>query len=85
MIKSIHNSILNDKSGTYNIVSGKAVSIKKLAEQMILLSGEKLGIQYTGEKKGDIKYSQADISLAKKELMYSPRFELDRTKELLDL
>ena len=31
-----------------------------------LLSGKKLEIQYTAAKKGDVKYSQADISLAKK-------------------
>jgi UDP-glucose 4-epimerase len=84
VINSIDSAISNDKSGTYNIASGKVVSIKKIAEQMILLSGGKLDIQYTSEKKGDIKYSQANISLAKKELLYSPRFELDRIKELLE-
>ncbi len=84
VINSIHNAIQYDKSGTYNIASGKAVTIKELAEQMILLSGKKLEIQYTAAKKGDVKYSQADISLAKKDLMYSPKFELDRIKELLE-
>ncbi|MCH6586119.1 MAG: NAD-dependent epimerase/dehydratase family protein [Thaumarchaeota archaeon] len=84
VINSIHNAIQYGKSGTYNIASGKAVTIKELAEQMILLSGKKLEIQYTAAKKGDIKYSQADISLAKKDLGYSPKFELDRIKELLE-
>jgi len=51
---------------------------------MILLSGKKLEIQYTAAKEGDIKHSQADISLAKTELQYSPKFELDRIKELLE-
>ena len=51
---------------------------------MILLSGKKLKIQYTAAKKGDIKYSQADITLAKKEVGYSPKIELDRIKELLE-
>jgi len=49
-----------------------------------LLSGKKLEIQHTAAQKGDIKNSQADISLAKKVLMYSPKFELDRIKELLE-
>ena len=84
VINSIHNAIQTSKSGTYNIASGKAVTIKELAEQMILLSGKKLEIQYTAAKKGDIKYSQTDISLAKKDLGYSPKFELDRIKELLE-
>ena len=80
----MYNAISHGKSGTYNIASGKAVTIKELAEKMILLSGKKLEIQYTAAKKGDIKYSQADISLAKKDLAYSPKFELDRIKELLE-
>jgi len=84
VINSIHNAISYGKSGTYNIASGKTITIKELAEQMILLSGKKLEIQLTAAKKGDIKYSQADISQAKKELQYSPKFELDNIKELLD-
>ena len=84
VINSIYNAISSGKSGIYNIASGKAVTIKELAEQMILLSGKKLEIQYTAAKKEDIKYSQTDISLAKKEIGYSPKFELDRIKELLE-
>ena len=84
VINSIQNSILYGNSGIYNIASGKSITIMELAEQMILLSGKKLEIQHTAAKKGDIKYSQVDISLAKKELEYSPKFELDSIKELLD-
>ena len=84
IISSIHNTISHNKSGTYNIASGKAITIKNLAEQMILSSEKKLKIHYTTTKKGDIKYSQADISLAKKEIGYSPKFGLDRIKQLLE-
>jgi UDP-glucose 4-epimerase len=84
IISSIHNTISHSKSGTYNIASGKAITINNLAEQMILSSGKKLKIHHTTAKKGDIKYSQADISLAKKEIKYSPKFGLDRIKELLE-
>ncbi len=85
VINSIHNAISYGKSGTYNIASGKTVTIKELAEQIILLSGKKLDIKYSAVKKGDIRFSQADISLAKKELGYSPKFELkDGIKELLE-
>ena len=84
IISSIHNTISHNKSGTYNIASGKAITIKNLAEQMILSSEKKLKIHYTTAKKGDIKYSQADISLAKKEIGYSPKFGLDRIKQLLE-
>ena len=85
VINSIHNAIQYDKSGTYNIASGKAVTIKELAEQMILSSGKKLEIQYGTVKKGDIRYSQTDISLAKKKLEYYPKIEIrEGIKDLLE-
>ncbi len=84
VVASIYGAILNGKSGTYNIASGKAVTIKELAELMISLSGKNLEIQYLAPKKGDIKYSQADISLAKKELLYAPKFGLEEIKNLLE-
>ncbi len=84
VISSIHNAISFDKSGTYNIASGQIVTIKELAELMVSISGKKLEIQHTAALKGDIRNSQADISLAKKDLGYSPKFELDKIKELLE-
>lgn len=84
VVDSIYDAILNVKNGIYNIASGKAVTIKELAEFMISLSGKNLKIQYVNPKKGDIKYSQADISLAKKELHYAPKFGLAEIKNLLE-
>jgi UDP-glucose 4-epimerase len=81
VINSIHNSIACDKNGTYNIASGKATTINELAETIICLSGKKLEIKHITAKKGDIMYSQADISRARKELGYSPKIELDKIKE----
>jgi UDP-glucose 4-epimerase len=76
VINSIYNAISNDKNGTYNIASGKAITIRKLAELIISTSGKKLEIKYADPKKGDIMYSQADITLAKIKLGYYPKFEL---------
>jgi len=85
VINSIHNAISSDKNGIYNIASGKAVTIKELAELIVLLSGKKRDIKYYAVKKGDIRFSQAEIFLAKKELEYSPKFELkDGIKKLLE-
>ena len=84
VVDSIYDAISNGKNGIYNIASGKAVTIKELAELMISMSGKDLDIQYVSPKKGDIKYSQADISLAKKELHYSPKFGLNEIKNLLE-
>ena len=85
VIQSIHNASVYDKSGIFNIASGKIVTIKELAEQMISLSGKKLEIKFLVEKQGDIKHSEADISMAKNQIMYSPKFKLKGgIKELLN-
>lgn len=77
VIYSINNAISKDKNGIYNIASGKAVTIKELAELMISLSGKKLEIRYLPAKKGDIRHSQANISSAKDNLGYYPRLQLE--------
>ncbi len=84
VINSIYNAIQSDASGTYNIASGESITINELAEQMILFSGKKLEKQHIASKKGDIRYSHADISKAKKELGYYPKIKLDKIKELIE-
>ncbi|MEW6044794.1 MAG: NAD-dependent epimerase/dehydratase family protein [Thermoproteota archaeon] len=83
VVDSVHNAILYGKNGTYNIASGKSITINELAEFMISLSGKNLKIEHVAPKKGDIRHSQADITLAKKELRYSPKLGLDEIKNLL--
>ncbi|KFM22154.1 Vi polysaccharide biosynthesis protein VipB-TviC [Marine Group I thaumarchaeote SCGC AAA799-B03] len=83
VVDSIFNSMSSVKNGIYNIASGEAITINELADKMITLSSEKLKIEHLPEKKGDIRHSQADISLAKKELRFFPKFTLDKIKELL--
>jgi len=78
IINSMYNSIQIGKSGTYNIASGKAVTIKELAEMMISVSGKEIGLKLSSSKKGNIKFSQADITLAKNELGYLPKIDLIR-------
>lgn len=86
VINSIHNSMSYNKNGIFNIASGKIITVKELAELMILLSEKKLDINYLPPKKGDIRYSEADISLAKENLGYEPKIELkDRIKTLLNV
>lgn len=84
VVDSIYSAMLNGKNGIYNIASGKTITIKDLAEMMISLSGKNLQINYTDSKRGDIKHSQADISLAKKKIKYSPKFGLEHIKNLIE-
>jgi len=61
-----------------NIGSGKSVSIDELAKHMISVSNKNLDIKYL-EEKDEIRYSLADISLAKKILNYNPKTEFKNT------
>ena len=84
IVYAINNAILYGKSGIYNIASGKATTINELAEFMISVSNKDLEIRHLPELEGDIRNSEADISLAKIELRFSPKYGLDKIKELLD-
>ena len=84
IINSIHNAIEYTENGIFNIASGEKITIKSLAQLMILLSNKKLNIEYLKSKKGDIKYSETDIQLAKNHLNYFSKIELkDGIKKLI--
>lgn len=83
VISSIHKAISFDKNGTFNIASGRIVTIKELAEMVLFISGKELEIKYTKSKNEDIVHSQSDIDLAKINLKYYPKMELkEGIKEL---
>ena len=83
VVESIYDAIKNGKNGTYNIASGKAITINELAKFMISLSRKDLEIHHISEKHGNIRYSEADISLAKSEIKYVPKLGLNEIKTLL--
>ncbi|MCH8859986.1 MAG: SDR family NAD(P)-dependent oxidoreductase [Thaumarchaeota archaeon] len=76
VVESIYCAIskIEGKRGIiFNIGNGKSVSINELAKHMISISNKNLDIKYREEKKDEIRFSQADISLAKKVLNYNPK------------
>jgi len=80
VVDSIHDAItkIEGKCGRiFNIASGKSISINDLAILMISLSGKNLNIIHYKPKNGDKINAQADISLAKKELSYQPKIDLE--------
>jgi len=86
VVNSIFNSIecLKGKRGNvYNIANGKYVTIKDLANTMILVSGKNIGVKYFPPKKGDIRHSQTSINLAKMDLGYNPTYSLKKGIEEL--
>ena len=64
------------KHAFVNIGSGKTTSIKQLADLMIKIRGIDLQPIHGSIQKGDIKLSQADITVAKKLLSWRPRISL---------
>ena len=84
VVNSIYHSIKNGKNQIYNIASGNSITIKQLAKLIITLSKKELKINYNDAKKGDIRFSEADVSLAKKELDYLPKYTLESIKNLLN-
>ena len=83
IVESVNAAIKNGKNGTYNIASGKAITINKLAEFMISLSGKNLEIHHISEKHGDIRHSEADISLAREKIGYLPKLKLVEIKKFM--
>ncbi len=72
VIKAFDSAINSEKSGTYNIASGKSLSINELAKHVLSSLGKKLEIIHLEKQKDDIENSQADITLAKDELGFAP-------------
>ena len=65
------------KTGFFNIGTGIITSIKDLADLMIRLSGKSLKPVYNKLPDGDVKLSQADISLVKKTFSWKSKTTLE--------
>ena len=76
-----HANLLAMRSNTdfthLNIGTGIMTSIQELANLMIILSGKPLETEFDDLLQGDIKQSQADVSLAKKMISWSHETSLE--------
>lgn len=66
----------------YNVAVGESVSVNALYETIAAISGNKRKPSYVEERKGDIKNSLADITLAKNLLGYDPHYQLREGLEI---
>jgi UDP-glucose 4-epimerase len=74
----------NGHAAPINIGSGKEIAVLDLLEKMCSLSGKTSNPRFLSERKGEIKRSVADISLAKGKLGFSPKVQLeDGLKEIV--
>jgi UDP-glucose 4-epimerase len=63
--------------GTFNVGTGKPTTITELADIIAKLSGKtSLKPIYKKPRKGDVKNSYADITMARKSLNFEPKTEL---------
>jgi dTDP-L-rhamnose 4-epimerase len=68
----------NATGGVYNIGSGRAFTIREIAERMARVLGKDIEPTMTGQARvGDIRHCSADIGLARRVLGYRPQVELD--------
>jgi len=68
-------NIAEKRGKIYNVGSGKSISINKLAKILIEIYGKKIKIIYE-DKKEEVQHSQADTTLARKELGFIATREL---------
>ena len=68
----------------YNIATGNAITLNKLASTISGLLGRDIKPDYAATRPGDIRHSFADISKAKKSLGFAPEYPLEAgLKEML--
>lgn len=65
------------KSKIFNVATGQRISLNELVSKIGKIEGKNISPLYEKEREGDIKHSLADISLAKKELGYIPKYSFD--------
>jgi len=75
-IEKALNKIEGKRGRIYNIASGKPIRVNDLANLMILISGKQLEVKHL-VKRDEIKYNNASIKLAKEELDFVPKIELE--------
>lgn len=75
MIKMMDSS--DDFIGPVNIGNPKEISINKLASTILNLTNSKSKISYNDLPKDDPKRRNPDITIAKSELNWTPKFELE--------
>jgi UDP-glucose 4-epimerase len=72
----------SDSEGIFNIACNRRTSLNQLIEKISSITGKKIDPMYTDTRKGDVKDSLADITLARKHLGYEPDYDIDKGLEL---
>lgn len=65
-------------SGTYNVASGKQITIRELASAILSITNSKASVKYESPRSGDIRHSLADITKAGKAFGYAPSYSIQQ-------
>lgn len=73
---NLRAAALGEPGSVYNVGTGTRTSIRELAETMIRITGHDVPIEHEAFRPGEVLRSVADISRAREELGFAPRFTL---------
>jgi len=68
----------DSSSGSYNIASGKQITIRELASTILGIANSKASVKYDAPLSGDIRHSLADITKARKAFGYAPSYSIQQ-------
>lgn len=72
IVRAVVISVENDINGIFNLATGKAITINQLVEYMEVATGEKIKINYTAPRKGEVIHSSANVTNLVNNLNYQP-------------
>jgi nucleoside-diphosphate-sugar epimerase len=60
----------------FNVAYGESVTLNRLVQLIGEITGRELIVEYAAPRRGDVRHSRADITLARTELGYEPEVDL---------
>ncbi|MEP7263778.1 MAG: SDR family oxidoreductase [Bacteroidota bacterium] len=75
-VRALFTSNSEALNTVYNVAVGESVTVNELFNEIGNICGNHKNPQYVPERKGDIRNSLADISMAKKLLGYEPHYQI---------
>lgn len=70
-------SVSDQGTDVYNLGCGSSITINRLAEMMIAISGKKVDIVYASERPADVKHCKANVSKTSKKLGFKTEVSLE--------
>lgn len=77
-VLACHADVSSVAGNVLNIATGHSIDLNTAARLIKTLTGYEGSLRYAPSRTGDIRYSQADISLAKRLLNYSPHVDFEQ-------